>query len=46
MGGSFSEPVPRDPDCGYVAIVLRSYDKVRLIHAPRIVMETVQKIVR
>ncbi len=30
MGGSFSEPVPRDPDCGYVAIVLRSYDKVEI----------------
>jgi hypothetical protein len=46
MGGSFSEPVQRDPDCGYVAVVLRSYDKVRLIHAPRSVMDMVQRIVR
>ena len=28
MGGSFSDPVPRNPDSGFVAVVLRSYDKV------------------
>ena len=46
MGGSFSDPVPRDPDCGHVAVVLRSYDKVRLINSPRSVMDMVQRIVR
>ncbi len=46
MGSTFSEPVPDLGDTGYVCIVLRSYDKVRLLHAPKDVEQAVTKIVR
>lgn len=46
MGGTFSESIPRDPSDGLVAIVLRSYDKVRLLHAPRPVLDLTQRISR
>ena len=46
MGGTFSEPIPVQREEGYVAIVLRSYDKVRLIHAQQEVFESVQHIIR
>ena len=47
MGGTFSEPLRQDFDTGgLVCIVLRSYDKVRLLHAPKEVEVVITKIVR
>jgi hypothetical protein len=46
MGGTYSEPVPPLIDQGYVCFVLRSYDKLRLLHATPAVHETVVAIVR
>ena len=50
MGGKFSsghqEPIPNfGEDLGYMAMVLRSSDLVRMIHAPNSIIQTVQKIV-
>ncbi len=49
MGSSFSEPdVPwpdHGTDPGYVAVVLRSLDKVRLLYAPQSVLNMVESIV-
>jgi len=46
MGGTFSESISRDPCDGLVAVVFRSYDKVRLLHAPRTVLDLAQRITK
>lgn len=47
MGGSYSEPVPSNEDSGgFFCIVLRSYDKARLLHAPPDVQDAVTRIAR
>ena len=46
MGGTFSEPVPAVLTDGHVAFVLRSYDKLRLLHANKAVHELVVSIVK
>ena len=46
MGGTFSEPVPALLTDGHVAFVLRSYDKLRLLHANKAVHELVVSIVK
>ena len=45
MGQSFSEPVSNNPYLGYVAVALRSPNKVRLIHAPQDVVLKIEKII-
>ena len=46
MGGNFSEPVPnfRNTD-GYVCMVLRSWDKFRVLHGTRDVLAMCQRVV-
>ena len=46
MGGTFSEPVPPLLTEGIVGIVLRSYDKLRLLHANKSVHELVVSVVK
>ena len=46
MGGTFSEPVPPLLTEGTVGIVLRSYDKLRLLHANKAVHELVVSVVK
>lgn len=47
MGGTFSDPIPNYLDTeGYVCMVLRSYDKFRIIHAPKDVQEMVLRVIR
>lgn len=46
MGGTFSEPVPALLTDGHVGFVLRSYDKLRLLHANKAVYELVVSIVK
>ena len=43
MGMNFSEPIPNfGEDLGYLAVVVRCRDRIRLLHAPKCVVETVQ----
>ena len=45
MGMHFSEPIPNfGEDLGYIAIVVRCRDRLRLLHAPKCVVETVRRI--
>ena len=47
MGINFSEPIPNfGEDLGYLAIVVRCRDRIRLLHAPKSVVEMVQGILR
>lgn len=46
MGASYSEPIPDARDSGIVCMVLRSYDKLRVLQAPKDVAAAVTKIVR
>ena len=47
MGMNFSEPIPNfGEDLGYLAVVVRCRDRIRLLHAPKCVVETVQRILR
>ena len=47
MGIHFSEPIPNfGEDLGYTAIVVRSRDRFRLIHAPKRVVDMVQNVLR
>ena len=47
MGASYSEPVPSpNENIGYVSIVFRTHDKVRLVNAPRDAIEAVTKVIR
>jgi len=45
MGQTFSEPVSMDPTLGYVGIALRSPNKIRLLHAPREVVEVTERVI-
>ena len=46
MGQEFSHPVPHVADTGgLVAMVLRRLDKVKLLHAPREVVNLTSRIV-
>ena len=45
MGINFSEPIPNfGEDLGYIAIVVRCLDRLRLLHAPKCVVEMVQRV--
>ena len=47
MGMNFSEPIPNfGEDLGYLAVVVRCRDRIRLLHAPKSVVEMVQGILR
>ena len=47
MGGTYSEPVPNMKDSsGYVCVILCSYDKARLLHAPQEVKEVISRIIK
>ena len=47
MGASYSEPVPPpNEDIGYVSIVFRTHDKVRLVNAPPDAKEAVTKVIK
>ena len=47
MGASYSEPVPSpDEKIGYVSVVFRTHDKVRLVNAPPDAVEAVTKVIR
>ena len=46
MGGTFSDPVPPLINQGYICFILRSYDKLRVLHAPPEVHQTIVAIVR
>ncbi len=46
MGGNFSEPVPNFRDSeGYVCMILRSWDKFRVLHGPKEVVDACQRVV-
>jgi len=45
MGQSFSEPVPHEPGLGYVGVVLRYKNKIRLIHAPDEVIRITRQVI-
>ena len=45
MGQTVSEPVQHDPGLGYVGLVLRAGNKIRLIHAPEEVINTTQQVI-
>ena len=47
MGGTYSNPVPQHLDTGgFVCMVLRSYDKFRVLHGPPEVVAAVRRVVR
>ena len=47
MGASYSEPVPSpNENVGYVSVVFRMHDKVRLVNAPPIAVEAITKVIR
>ena len=46
MGGTFSEPVPPLINQGYICYVFRSYDKLRVLHAPPEIHQLTVSIVR
>ena len=47
MGGTFSEPIPNHLDTqDYVCMVLRAYDKFRLLYAPPEVQRAVHQAIR
>ena len=47
MGASYSEPVPSpNENIGYVSIVFRTHDKVRLVNAPPDAIQAVTKVIR
>ena len=46
MGASYSEPVPSpNENIGYVSMVFRSHDKVRLVNAPPNAVRAVSKVI-
>ena len=46
MGASYSEPVPYpNENIGYVAVVFRTHDKVRVINAPLGAVEAIKKVI-
>ena len=46
MGCTVSDPLPDFEDVGYVCLVLESPNKCTFVHAPKKVIDAVEKLVR